>query len=548
MNYWSGMFRFPPMASPLDILLGKADCTLEKLLNEEDFISEIRRNNDLMDFCVEPENIQRYLKYTTYDITPTDDPVLFEKYHAICISIFTDEPSHIIDVIGTNEELVEYLFEAIRSNNEKRMSAGGLVLNCVIQVGNAVVYDLFTKDETMLNTLMARLDITGFLDSIFQIMKLDDIGKEGCIDWLCNKGFIPKLITTLMGTQSLDIISNISSFIRNVVMWKVSNDNSHIFRFITLLNSNEILPKFVQSMFESQDDLYVEHCFIIVSNILACSTILTYTNPDELPGIFKALLPHISHFDEVFRTRKSGGVLNNLVYIVLSLVLSGFKQIYDKLARENVLNVMMEVFYMNHSCTILRQTIKMTFLTVVNGNAMNVKLKLLDGGKLLKTFVEMDKKAVEEKKEKNLGPDYWLIAARLMRSVLQSVEDKGEEDDFYTAIIGDKEFVDYVNTVVVPRDDETSECFNKQNTAHEDSEQSDDSQNFDDDGFDNIDEDFDDEEQDVDDEIVRNDDDEEDDDENDDNEDVDDEIKNVEDKDDDDDIVKDVAKEGDVKQ
>ncbi|ELP88959.1 hypothetical protein EIN_491280 [Entamoeba invadens IP1] len=491
------MFRFPPIQTPIDILLGKEDCTLEKLLNEEDFPTEIRKNNELIDFCVEPDNIKKFLQYTTFDITPTDDKTLFDKYHSICISLFCEEPSHIIDVIGTNEELIKYVFSAVQSTNEKRMSAGGLVLTAIIQVPNSLVYELFTADDSMLKTITSHLELDGFLESILQLMKLEDQGKEGCIEWICKRGFIPTLLKTLMGTTSLDMIGNISIFIHNVVMWKVSNDTSHAFQFITLLNNDPILPDFVKSIFESPDDMYMGHCFRIVSNVLACSTILTYTNPNELPGIFKSLLPFISQFDQVFRNRKAGNILNNLVYIVLSLVLSGFQQIYDKLASENVLNVMMETFYGDHLCTILRQTIQMTVLTIINGNITNIKTKLLDGGKLLKTFVEKDKEGEKEKREKNMGPDYWLIAARLMTNILQAVEDKEDENEFYKTVLDDKEFVEYVKNVVIPREDETSEYFNKQDTTAEESDISNDSQNFqndeEDNGFVNIDDDIDDE-------------------------------------------------------
>ncbi|EDR23347.1 hypothetical protein EDI_151260 [Entamoeba dispar SAW760] len=472
MNYWTGMFQFPPMQSPIDILLGKEDCTLEKLMNDEDFIQELRSNNDLIEFCSEPYNLKRILQYTTEDFPEDVDKNLCSKYHIICSSMFGDEPVKVVDAIGTNPELVNYLFDALLSENEKRMSAAGQVLMSLVQVDGSVVYDLFIANENILETIMAHQDLTGLLETILQIMKLEDSNeKTGYINWICERNFISRMLETLMTTKSIDTIGNISSFIHNVVLWKVSSVDSPALQFITRFNNEPTLKEFIRYVFASDDDFLVEQCFRIISNILACSTVLTYSDLNNLPGIFKALMPHVCDFEKVFTTRKVGSITNNLVYIILSLVLSGFQQVYDTIVKENVLGSMMDIFYGDHLCTIVRQTIQMTVSSILNGKVNCLKLRLLDGGNLLTKMVEKDKEAVEIKNVNNIAPDYWLIANQIMINTLKSVEDKDETSPVYELVMGNNEFVNYVKEVVLPRDEIVSDYFVKPGDQQNDSDE-----------------------------------------------------------------------------
>ncbi|EDR25571.1 hypothetical protein EDI_156860 [Entamoeba dispar SAW760] len=494
MNYWTGMFRFPPMQSPIDILLGKEDCTLEKLMDDEDFIQELRSNNDLIEFCSELYNLKRILQYTTEDFPEDVDKNLCSKYHIICSSMFGDEPVKVVDAIGTNPELVNYLFDALLSENEKRMSAAGQVLMSLVQVDGSVVYDLFIANENILETIMAHQDLTGLLETILQIMKLEDSNeKTGYINWICERNFISRMLETLMTTKSIDTIGNISSFIHNVVLWKVSSVDSPALQFITRFNNEPTLKEFIRYVFASDDDFLVEQCFRIISNILACSTVLTYSDVNNLPGIFKALMPHVGDFEKVFTTRKVGSITNNLVYIILSLVLSGFQQVYDTIVKENVLGSMMDIFYGDHLCTIVRQTIQMTVSSILNGQVNCLKLRLLDGGNLLTKMVEKDKEAVEIKNVNNIAPDYWLIANQIMLTTLKSVEDKDETSPVYELVMGNNDFVRYVNDIVITRDKETSEFFVKPDSTPEDSEDNPNGFQYDDDDFEGIDDDVDDE-------------------------------------------------------
>ncbi|KAL7711899.1 hypothetical protein QTN25_010445 [Entamoeba marina] len=105
----------------------------------------------------------------------------------------------------------------------------------------------------------------------------------------------------------------------------------------------------------------------------------------------------------------------------------------------------------------------MTISSIFNGNVKSLKKKLLNDGKLLLTIIEKDKEAVQIKKVKNIGPDYWLIASQMMTNLYRSFEDKNEddeEDEIRDVVMGNNEFVDYVRDVALSREAETSEFFN----------------------------------------------------------------------------------------
>ncbi|KAL7722151.1 Serine/threonine-protein phosphatase 6 regulatory subunit [Entamoeba marina] len=495
------------MQSPIDIILGKDDCTLEKLLDDEEFSTEIRSNNDLISFLSDFEVLQRILQYTTQDFPNDVDENTAHKYQIICSSMFGDDPVKIVENIGANKELVTYLFEALLSGNNNRISSAGQVLMGLVHVEDSVVYDLFIENENIIEIIMNHMELAGLLETLLQLMKLEDNEKTGVIEWICERNFIENLFKTLMNNASIDTIGNISSFIHNVVLWKVSNAESPALQFVTLFNNNSLLPEFINHVFKSDDDYLVEQCFRIISNILACSTVLTYNDTETLPGIFQALLPHVKEIETIFNQRKVGSITNNLVYIVLSLVLSGFQKVYDILVTENVFESMINVFYGDHLCTVVRQTIQMTVSSIFNGNVTCLKKKLLNDGKLLHTIIEKDKEAVQIKNVKNIAPDYWLIAGQMMTNLYHIFEDRNEEDDdddddddtkddeIRDIIVSNNEFIDYVRDVVLAREAEQSQFFNKINRGDDTDDTS---------GYDNDDDDDDYEDDGVDDEIIPN--------------------------------------------
>lgn len=430
MNYWTGMFRFPPMQSPIDILLAKDGCTLEDLLDEEDFGQEIKNNGDLVAFCSEPDALRRIVAYATLDYPAGVDAARCEKYHAVCAALFGDDPAKVADAVAVSSDIVAYLFDAVRGTDTARVAAAAQIVAAVVGSPGSVVYEMFTADNTMLDAVMAHQDLTGALDIVLQIMRLEDAGKSGCIDWVCSRGFIPRILKALADGGSVDAVGNIAALVHSIVLWKVSSVDSPAVEFITRFNAEPSLGEFVDAVFESTDDFVVEQCFRIISNVLACSTVLTYPDGDTLPGIFTALLPHVSDFDKIFGEQRVGSVTNNLVYIVLSLVLSGFPTVYDAIASGRVLPAMVDMFYGSHLATVVRQTVQMTIQSIVNGNVGVLKTRLVDGGRTLKLMMEKDKEGQNEKDEKNIGPDYWLIGAQLMMSIVHGAEEKGESTEY----------------------------------------------------------------------------------------------------------------------
>ncbi|ELP85654.1 hypothetical protein EIN_409730 [Entamoeba invadens IP1] len=457
---WADSLLYPPLQSPIDLLLSKSECTLEELLECEDFPQEFQSNSSLVEFCKEPAIIKRILQYTMYDYPKDVDQSLSNKFHLVCVSIFA-EPSQLSEVIGSTQELVDYVFAAIASENKTKMGAAGLVLSSVISSDNYLVYKRFTEDETIIKTIMENYDVPGFLDSIFQFMHLENDDKySGVIEYICKFGFIKNILQTMMNSTDLDTITNISTFIHNIVVWKVSYTNSKAIKFLSLLNQNEFLQSFVEFAFVSKDYFVVEHILRDVSNILACSTFLVYPDQNNLPGIFKSVLTQINKFPDIFHLKNTSCVINNLLYVVLSLVLSGFDTIIDAIVASNTMKLLVELLYGDHMSTIVRQSVLMAISAVISSKVSKVLISLLDDGKFLKLLVEKDKESVAIQAEKNIGPDYWLVAASIMKNLYEMVpEEESDIGEVERIIIDDNEFMEYVKNIVIPRDEAQSEYF-----------------------------------------------------------------------------------------
>ncbi|EKE38793.1 hypothetical protein ENUP19_0368G0039 [Entamoeba nuttalli] len=461
MNYWSGMFNFLSLESPIDTILKEEGCTLEKLLDIEDFIQEIRTNEELINFCCKKNNLKKIVQYALGDIPKGSTFENTQKYGSVCASLFGDEPTRLVESIGKSEKLINYLFNTIMKEEITKIRAASQILLSIYKDTTSIMFDMLINNEEVLEKMINHPEIDGLIDNILELMKLEDSGKTGYIEKICNHQFINKIMTIFMTTQSISAIENISMFIHSIVLWKVSNTDSDTIEFINRFNNEVLLQQFIDFIFNSQDDFIVSQAFHIVSNILACSTILTYNDETHLPGIFNALLPHVKDFENIMKSRRVGGVTNNLIYIILSLVLSGFQHVYDVIANENVLGAMMDVFYGDHLCTVVRQTIQMTVLSILNSSVEKLKLKLIDDGKLLDVMKQKDIDAIEMKKNKNIAPDYWLIGSLLMVALVNSVEGRDDENTVKQIVMGNKDFIDYVHSIVMERETEKSEYFSK---------------------------------------------------------------------------------------
>ncbi|EMS13280.1 hypothetical protein KM1_207780 [Entamoeba histolytica HM-3:IMSS] len=81
-----------------------------------------------------------------------------------------------------------------------------------------------------------------------------------------------------------------------------------------------------------------------------------------------------------------------------------------------------------------------------------------------------------------------------MITTLKSVEDKDETSPVYELVMGNNDFVHYVNDIINTRDNETSEFFVKHDSTPEDSEDNSNGFQYDeDDDFDGVGDDVDDE-------------------------------------------------------
>ncbi|ELP90268.1 hypothetical protein EIN_503140 [Entamoeba invadens IP1] len=449
------------MESPIDTLLKDPMCTLEKLMDVEDFSREMKTNAKLIEYCSTPQRLQSIIQYSLCDIPSSQTRESVLKYHYICSSLFSDEVSHIIDPIAQSTDIVRYLFDSLNTPNVTKMSNAAVILSSAISVDNSFVLEYLNTNDDVITILITHLEVDGVLELLLEAIKLEDINKNGTIDQVCRLGLIEALFKTLQSHPSLDALDNITAFVHNLVIWKISNSDSYTSKFVTKINESPELNQFVHFAFTTQDDFVAAQCLQIISNILACSTVLTYKDQVTLPGIYVALIQHLSQFEEIFVKRKIGTLTNNLVYIVLSLVLSGYDKVHEEITRQTVLKSMIAVFYGAHSSTVVRQTVQITVASILSSGTTCLKVNLLDGGNLLDLMVQKDKEALEEKEKKNIAPDYWLIGEKMMIGFYHFIEDKDEQNEVKEIIEKNAEFVNYMKNVVMVREDYKSGYFGK---------------------------------------------------------------------------------------
>ena len=216
-----------------------------------------------------------------------------------------------------------------------------------------------------------------------------------------------------------------------------------------------------------------------------------------LPAIYKHLVDHFDNIQQLFGNEnedlKSIGLTRiRLSNIVLSLLLSNYRVIYELVDKYGFIDSLLKLFYnKNHNCTIFRQIVFNIVHNIMKRPVELIKNKLLTNFANLNKCIEFDLLALEFYKNNNYYPDYYLINTYLMYDYYNNFElDENEEIIIENNI--KKKFVSYVKNNILKRINEENEIFNLKESIdhyidiqayHYSFIQKDDNNNFDSDFF-----------------------------------------------------------------
>eukprot|EP01083_Nonionella_stella_P048399 129431_1 len=157
-SFWTTSFgaMYSSATSPIDDLLESDECTLEKLLDEDEVIQECNAlNAGLVEFLSSAESIRKIIAYITVFPAEDDDEKRKLKFPYVCCELLASAVVPMLDTLVNPEcELLEHLFSFLDTEREGDAAKGG------ISKGDSTNGDTL-KDDTAKDITTANGDTEG---------------------------------------------------------------------------------------------------------------------------------------------------------------------------------------------------------------------------------------------------------------------------------------------------------------------------------------------------------------------------------------------------
>ncbi|GAB1219305.1 hypothetical protein ENUP19_0020G0025 [Entamoeba nuttalli] len=435
--------------SPVNFVLRSPNCSLEKLLELPDILTELRINKRLQKFISGEHVLDQLFDY----IRGTGD----ERFQSPATQIVCSEIMTISENIFYFPHLINSLFKEIsQSEDEITISCISRVLSVLMNLPTSNVFEIMSQTPNVINVLMNKInnyEVSQFILSIMKYSSNDELGKATGAYWLCQNGFVSDLLKLFVVSESNgdnDKIESITSLIEEITLLKESS-----FIFNNYLNSNENLSSFYSIIFNTRSLYVFEKGLCIIQNILACcvySGDLCINPYNELPMVYQEICKYFEQISYHFKY-ENGPITQvriQLVHLLLSLTLSNYSYIYNLIIKYKLMNILLDIFFnFNHNCTIFRQIAFDIISFIINQSVEPLKSTLLEIG-LLKRLVEEDKKSIQFKNQFNYYPDHHSLTIILMSNIHLVAEDDPSDETHNDLFMS--QFEEYYNKHILPRE------------------------------------------------------------------------------------------------
>lgn len=436
--------------------------TIERLMDDSKFKSEMRKNPKLQEFVTKNDNLKKIIEYA---INPN------EKYHEITYSLFNDE-NVVVRAISKSLGLIRFLLDKFYEDDEKRIKYISNILGACILVKDNEVLKMTQESKTSndsskyFDKMIEKIHIPGSLNFFFNLMTVEFMIDTNVSTLFEDHKFFDKLFEEFekVGKKNdneiKETLNSICDFMKQITEWK-NKGNREVNDFIYECNRNDGIQILTEKLFdEHANGVFVEYYLIFLNEILKNSTIENYSNSKYIPNCYEYLVKNFDKFDSLFdRFSDNHNIILNLLEIINSLISSGFSQVYEGLSQQSVLNNLVKVLFGSTKVESLKRINEIVHnLFYTDEEHCEMKIKFLDEGRVLKLCLEKDKEAVECEKNNEPKPDYYSHNDEVMKEIYESVfgEDAyitlfDDMNKFETFAKVQEEFKNYVETIICPR-------------------------------------------------------------------------------------------------
>ena len=485
MNFNSGIFQFATIESDIDKMLKKENPSLIEIIGNEEFTTEMKTNDSLINFLLEDEHLSQIIQFATLQFSDEIDVSQRETLHKNSIVVFTEDCFEVKEKIEKTTRFSHQIVSVLSSDVSERIAMACVIIKSLMKIPYAQTFNIFKNTEKIIEMVCNHLHQSEVFDLIYEMMTIQGGNYPKVIEWLCDEGLIKKIISKMIEYENDEnhsmIYSNVLEFMKKIIQWNQSSIDSPAIEFITTFNNESTLSELIDKIFENENsrplNIYIQSTFNLFALLMSCSTSKTYSDLRYLPGSLDIVFNHLDDIEKYLdayaddQSKSTSQIVTSIMACLSEFCTSGFSTVNESLSeRERLFQIICDILFIeNNNCSIMKQEIMKCFIGILRMKENDgVKIAFMDNGGTFTYLMDNDKKAVEKKNETNLGPECLTFGSQLMLVIYDEIcqvekcptlhEKLGDNSDFIEAM---KEFINYMRDVVIPRECKKSNYFNE---------------------------------------------------------------------------------------
>ncbi|KAI0507401.1 hypothetical protein KFK09_013526 [Dendrobium nobile] len=167
-----------PLASPVDTILDKENCTLEELLDEDEIIQECKAmNSRLINFLCGRTQVEQLLRYIIETAPDEADKKRTFKHPYVSCEIFTCDVDIILQSLVEDEKLLNMLFSFLKPDHPHSTFLAGYfskVVLCLMARRTAQLMSYVQGHPEIFRQLVDLIGITSMMEVLIRLIGADE--------------------------------------------------------------------------------------------------------------------------------------------------------------------------------------------------------------------------------------------------------------------------------------------------------------------------------------------------------------------------------------
>ncbi|ELP88369.1 hypothetical protein EIN_228320 [Entamoeba invadens IP1] len=357
--------------------------------------------------------------------------------------ILTSNMTVVLQGLNKDKRIFPFFIENLQTTDHGELiETIGKLLGNMLKYYTNINIENIDEIQKHVKVLVHNINSYPICDYIISLLTHDTYQKCETLKLLCKEGVVHFLFEEYINHKSYGV----TRIIKEIVLWKHMYNVGIVGEvFVDNCNTEPLLPQLYSSIFETQDVDGIETVGYLLtlspSNDELCKIPI-----DGLPSIYRLLLPFygkISEWLTLPQTTEPTVVLGNAriqtVYLVLSLVVSNYYEVFASIIKHKILRKVFDIFFdKRHNCTIVRQMVVDIAIIILQQQSSPLRNELFEYG-ILEKCIDIDKYAVQYRAKHNMYPDIFGLNQNIIKSLYS-------QDD-----LEDDEFINYVETVIADR-------------------------------------------------------------------------------------------------